>query len=434
MSHKQRSTAFNIITTLITKFTLLFGGFFVSILLARLLGPEGKGIITAVFVFPLLMVSLADMGIRQATAYYVGKGEHKLSEIISSIAFLWIITSASSILIVLVYFLLGPSDQYAWIILLVALASIPIKLIEQYAKGIMLGKNRISTINISQLLRLAANILSVLLLVWLFDLGVLGAALVQIIMALTIAIYYLIKVTNYHKIKFKPVSPLPKLLFMRGFGFAAALFIINLNYKIDIMILDRLVSAEEIGLYSVGVNFAELLWQIPSAVGMVLFAKSTTSKNQVDAVERSTAILRLVLPIMVISSIFIAVFAPYVIRILYGIDFIESGNILRILLPGICFITVSKILHPDLAGRGYPLFALRVFILTLLINILLNFLFIPTYGVNGAAFASTISYIVSGIGFGYVYSRKERIPMSNIFIIKRSDISRVKGIILKKVS
>lgn len=433
MSSKQRSTAFNIVSTLGTKFILLFGGFIISIILARLLGPEGKGVITAIFVFPLLIVSLADMGIKQATAYYVGKGIYNISDIISSIAFLWVITSSLSIFLVIAYYSLGPSDQYPWVILIIAVASIPIKLIASYANGIMLGKNRIGTINLSQLLRLSANFISVLLLVWLFDLGVLGAALVQIIIALTIAIYYLVKVSSYHRIKFKPISPIPKLLFLKGFPFAAVLFIITLNYKVDILILDRMVSATEIGVYSVGVNFAELLWQIPAAVGMVLFAKSTTTKNQQDSVERSTMILRLVLPVIVVVSIFIALFAPGIIRILYGVDFTEAGNVLRILLPGVCFITVSKVLHPDLAGRGYPLFALRVFIVTLVINVVLNIFLIPVYGIYGAAMASTISYIIAGIGFGFVYSRKEKLPMKNIFILKKLDIYRVKEIITKRV-
>lgn len=434
MPIKHRSTAFNALSTLVTKFVLLFGGFIISILLARLLGPEGKGIVTAVFVFPLLIASLADMGIRQSAAFYIGKGTYKMSEVISSIGFLWIISSVSATLITLIYYYIGPSSKYPWIILLVALSTIPIKLISEYAKGIMLGQNQISTINIAQLLRLSANFMAVILLVWLLDLGVLGAAIVQVINAATIAVYYLFKVNKYNKISIKKVSPIPKLLFLKGFSFAVVLFVINLNYKIDIMILDYLVSPAEIGVYSVGINFAELLFQIPSAIGMILFAKSTTTKKQNESVERATTMLRIVLPIMLLSSIIIAVFAPFVIRVLYGIDFSEAGNVLRILLPGICFITISKILHPDLAGRGYPLFALKIFLITLVINIILNLFLIPTYGVYGAAISSTISYIIAGFGFGYLYSKRENIPMRNIYILKKSDINLIKKSINRRVS
>ncbi len=434
MNERHRSTAFNIVSTLITKFVFLFGGFIISILLARLLGPEGKGIITAIFVFPLLIVSLADMGIRQSSAFYIGKKQYPLSDVISSISFLWLITSLISMTLVFVYFLIGPAERYSWVVLIIALGTVPIKLIEQYAKGIMLGRNQISTINISQILRVTSNFLAVILLVWILDLGVLGAALVHIAFATVVSVYYIIKVLDYNKISFKPVKPIPKLLFFKGISFAVVLFVINLNYKIDIMILDWLVDPAEIGIYSVGVNFAELLWQIPAAVGMVLFAKSATTKNELDSVTRSTSILRTVMPIMLITAIILAVFSTLVIKIFYGPDFIEAGNILRLLLPGICFITISKILHPDLAARGYPLYALKVFVITLMLNIILNFLLIPYYGIHGAAIASTISYILAGLGFGYVYARKENITMKDILIINKKDINLVKQHLNRKLN
>src|SRR5690625_4040025 len=146
MQEKQRSTLFNIMTSLFTKFFLLFGGFIVSVITARLLGPEGKGIITAVFVFPTLIISFADMGIRQSTAYFIGQNKYRLSEVISSIAFLWIITSLGSIIIVLIYYSIVMSNSYSWTILLIATSSIPLKLIEQYSRGILLDSNQISII------------------------------------------------------------------------------------------------------------------------------------------------------------------------------------------------------------------------------------------------------------------------------------------------
>ncbi|WP_252314150.1 hypothetical protein [Sinobaca sp. H24] len=69
----KNSTIFQIFTSVGTKFVVLFGSFIMSIVLARYLGPEGKGIVTAIFVIPNLLISIADLGVRQATAYYVGK-------------------------------------------------------------------------------------------------------------------------------------------------------------------------------------------------------------------------------------------------------------------------------------------------------------------------------------------------------------------------
>lgn len=64
---------FQILTTIGTRLLVLFGAFIVSVLTARLLGPEGKGMITAILVIPTLVVTIADLGIRQAAAYLIGK-------------------------------------------------------------------------------------------------------------------------------------------------------------------------------------------------------------------------------------------------------------------------------------------------------------------------------------------------------------------------
>lgn len=422
MNEKQRSTTFNIITTLLTKFILLFGGFIISIMTARFLGPTGQGIITAVFVFPLLIVSLADMGIRQSTAYFIGTNKFKLNNIISSVSFLWIITSFISVILVSLYFYFGPSNKYSWLILLLAIIFVPLNLIEQYSKGIMQGRNQISTINIAQLVRLGSNFIALIILVWILDLGVLGATIAHIVFAVSVAIYYLLKIKRYGKLHFRPVKPIPEILFKRGFSFALVLFIINLNYKISVIMLDFMVSPTEIGIYSVGSKTAELLWQIPSAIGMVLFSKSAVTKNQLDSVKRSITILRIIMPVILLISLAISIFAPFIIGIFFGEEFLSAGNVLRLMLPGICLITISKVLHPDLAGRGYPLYALKVFLTTLVINVIINFVLIPSYGIYGAAISSTISYSIAGLWFGQVYAKKENIKMRDLLFITKKDI------------
>ena len=426
MQEKQRSTLFNIMTSLFTKFFLLFGGFIVSVITARLLGPEGKGIITAVFVFPTLIISFADMGIRQSTAYFIGQNKYRLSEVISSIAFLWIITSLGSIIIVLIYYSIVMSNSYSWTILLIATSSIPLKLIEQYSRGILLGRNQISIINASEIIRLITNFSAVVLLVWIFDLGVVGAAIVNILISLSVAVYYMYYISKYGKFEFKPIGDIPKQLIFKGFSFAIALFIINLNYKVDIMILERMVNSSQVGIYSIGVIFSELLWQIPSAVGMVLFAKSASTKSHLSSVERSTRVLRIVLPIILIVSLFIALMAPLVIRIFYGVEFVGASNVLRILLPGVFFITISKILHPDLSARGYPLYALKIFSISLIINIVFNLILIPYYGIYGAGISTSISYMIAGLGYGYIYAKKEKIKIRDILFLNKGDIKFIK--------
>ena len=53
-------------------FSLLLS-FLSGIIIARCLGPENKGLYTSILVIPLLVQSLCEMGLRQATTFYLGK-------------------------------------------------------------------------------------------------------------------------------------------------------------------------------------------------------------------------------------------------------------------------------------------------------------------------------------------------------------------------
>ena len=51
----------------------LINGFLISVVLTRVLGPEGFGIYTAILIIPFIVVSLTHLGIRGSSVYHVGK-------------------------------------------------------------------------------------------------------------------------------------------------------------------------------------------------------------------------------------------------------------------------------------------------------------------------------------------------------------------------
>ncbi|WP_198508993.1 oligosaccharide flippase family protein [Bacillus sp. FJAT-44742] len=420
------STSFQVVTTFGTKIIILFGSFIISVILARLLGPEGKGIVTAVFVVPNLIITLADLGIRQATAYHIGKKLYKTEEIISSVMIVWLIASLLSLAVAVTYYTTGSVQSYGWLIITIALITIPLKILSKYFQGILQGQIKIGTFNISELLSFFVNLLGVLLLVWLFNLDIIGAALVQLLMGIVMLVYLTIVITKKFKITFKYNKEVSKSLFNHGIKFALALFILTLNYRVDIIFLEQMTSPESVGIYSIGTNLSELIWKLPAAMGMVLFAKSASSKvGDEKTYLRAVKLLRMSMPLLLCICLLLWIMAPFLVSVIYGEEFISSVEVIRILLPGIFVIVISKILHPDLAGRGFPLYAFWVFVGPLILNIILNLILIPKYGMSGAAWASTISYSLGGLLFGIVYSRKEQIPLRTVLFLQLSDIKEV---------
>lgn len=429
----KHSTAFDIITTFFTKILFLGGSFIISVILARLLGPEGKGLVTALFVIPNLTISLADLGVRQSSAFYIGQKKYSIQQVMSSNLLLWLVSSFISLIVVIGYYLLPSTSNYSVALMLIGASYVPVKVLTAYMNGVLQGIQDIKTLNVKFIIDFSVHIILVVLLVWVLDFGVVGAAAAKLITVLAV-IYYSSKVVKKSaKFKIQYYKGVPEDLLKKGFAFAIAVFVLQLNYKIDIVFLESMVDSHSLGIYSVGVALAELIWQLPAAIGVVLFTRSANSLSDEEAGKRSAKLLRITwIPLIMVSLVFWMA-APLFVQIVYGAAFADSAQIIRILMPGIVLMVLFKILNANLSGRGKPLFALRIYLATLAINIALNLILIPVYGIHGAAIASTISYTIGAIVFTIAYHRLTKMAYKDLFIINKSDIAMIKDKIIKKV-
>ncbi|QDI90463.1 flippase [Salicibibacter halophilus] len=431
MKNKTKSTAYDVIITFGTKIIVLFGSFIVSIILARLLGPEGKGIVTAIFVVPNILMTAADLGIRQASAFYIGRGYYSTKEILSSLLSLWVITSLLTLSVAAIYYSFGSAQNYGWGLISIALMTIPLNLLFKYFRGVLQGNQKIGSINVSEIVKFAINLSGVIILVALLDLGVYGAALVHLLVAFSVVIYSISVIKQISPVRFAFNTKLLMLLFSRGITFALALFILTLNYRVDIIFLEHMTDAEQVGIYSVGVTLSELIWQLPAAIALVLFSRSANSKDAESASNRAIKLLRFSFNALLIFCLFFWLMAPLAVTIVYGDAFFEAGSVIRFLLPGVLAMVIVKILHPDMAARGYPLYSFWIFLAVFILNVILNFMFIPQYGYIGAAITSTVTYIIGSVCFLIAYIKKESIQFRDTLFLKRADLVDVINIVKK---
>jgi O-antigen/teichoic acid export membrane protein len=88
----------------------------------------------------------------------------------------------------------------------------------------------------------------------------------------------------------------------------------------------------------------------------------------------------------------------------------------------------------DLNGRGKPELNIYVSFVSLVLNVVLNIIWIPRYGIIGAAYATSISYTFAFVAITAIYSRISGNPISKILFIQKSDIPIYKNFILSVVS
>ena len=395
--------------------------FATSILLARYLGPEGKGLMTALLVYPTLLVSLAELGIRQSATYLIGKKKYSEQDVISQVLLFLVTSSIAMVLIVAYLFKVLNNPDFTFFMVLMAVFYVPVKLAISYSQGVFLGREEINKFNITSRLQPTINLTLIVLFIIIFGLSVVGAVLATFVASLTVALYALRELTRISPIKLHFNWVISKRLISMGIVYAMALFILNLNYKIDVVLLERLTVASEIGQYSIGVGIVELIWLLPSTLGVVIFSHSSNAKDPAGFSKGIMKLFRVTFVFSIICGLLLFFASEYIIPLVYGVAFAPSVEVLRILLPGIILMTAFKVLNMDLAGKGKPQVSLIAFTPAIVVNVILNVLWIPLYGANGAALASTISYSLGSLIFLALYSRILQIPVLKIIRFQIND-------------
>lgn len=409
-----------------------------SVFTARYLGPEGNGIIAALVVYPSLFMSFGSLGIRQSTTYYLGKKIYSEEDIKQAITQIWFITTVISVVscFILIRYFSNSGENILLVIL--ALLPIPFTLFVTYNSGIFLGRNDIRTFNKINWIPSLITFLGILLFVVALGLHVKGAMMASVGGPVFIATILLFKNDFIKAFSLKIKWQVIKKLLSLGIVYAIALLIINLNYKIDVILIDKLSTPYELGIYGKGASLSEFLWQIPALLNAIIFARSATSKSDKKFSIKIAQLLRLSFLLVFSLSIIIYVLSEFIIIGLYGQEFFDSILVLKLLLPGVIMLIIYKVMNMDLAGKGKPWVSMWGMVPALIINIVLNYFWIPEYGANGAALASTISYGVAGVLFLFAYSATTGLSVKEIIFFKKSDfepifniLKQIKSLVIK---
>jgi O-antigen/teichoic acid export membrane protein len=179
--------------------------------------------------------------------------------------------------------------------------------------------------------------------------------------------------------------------------------------KIDQVMIGLMLSAYEVGLYSVAVKLTEVFYFLPGVIMVSLLPslikfKSISKEVYEKRLQKLFDFMTwfpfvLILPIFFLSS-------PIVI-LLYGQEYAVAGSTLAISIWALFAVFVKVAVENYLLNENLTKVILVSSVLGAVTNILLNFILIPIYGINGAAIATVISYIVAAY-LGLIFFKNVR--------------------------
>ncbi len=403
----------------------LFASLAIYVILTRTLGPEDFGLYSTLLVIPLISVGFVQMGIRRSALFQIGEKKYSISKIASAVYLLLIFASLAGVTLSWISFKLYHNPDFESLFVYLILAVIPFKLAIVYFGGILLGAEDIRNANILNWTPLVLNVIIVLLFTVIIPLGITGAVIGYTLSNAIIATFYAILLGKRYSVTLDFDKTVLRELLLKGSVFALSFVVIQMNLRVDMLILNRIGSAAETGYYGLAAQITEQLWLLPSAIGIVVMSRTANTDNSAQITITTARLLRLTLVVGLFVSILVGVLSSFVVPLFFGQEFMGSVSLIIWLLPGILFFMAFRVLNGQLSGMGKPGISAVIFSFALVLNVILNFVLIPDYGAKGAAWATNISYFVGSVGIVLAYSRITGITVKTLFSYSRADFMSV---------
>ena len=132
---------------------------------------------------------------------------------------------------------------------------------------------------------------------------------------------------------------------------------------------------------------------------------------------------------MLILCALLAAGRQLALRIFFGASFVAASPALLALLPGILAMSIQLVLGSALSGRGRPLPVTVGAALAFVVNVVLNLLWIPRYGIVGASLASSVSYAVVTLVVIVAYLRITGSRLRDALVLRREDLAKLAGLL-----
>ena len=181
--------------------------------------------------------------------------------------------------------------------------------------------------------------------------------------------------------------------------------------KVDQVMLRWLAGAGDVGQYAVAAQFSEALYFLPVAIVATVFPKliELRQRSESEFYVRLQQLLDLLFIMGVTVALLLTVSAGWIIGTLFGETYAASAGILIIHVWSAIFVFMRAAVSKWILIENALYFSLLTQGLGALVNVGLNYWWIPDHGGIGAAYATLCSYAVASFLALGLYSKSRRL-------------------------
>jgi O-antigen/teichoic acid export membrane protein len=380
--------------TYLTRLSVVALGFINSIVVTRILGPEGRGLFAVANTLSATGVQLGNLGLQSSNTYYVARDRSALPVLLGNSLVVTAVCGLASLAAFLLLQLRPGLAPIGGTLLALTCLAVPAGIASLLLQNLLIGTQQIRAYN---LIDLSTRVLAVLLVAATAPLGLVSP---EMIFGLVLATVVLGAAWSFVRLRRPPDGALAwsgdALRAALPYGMRAYVgsLLAFLVLKSDVVLVSYLRGAVETGYYSVAVGLADILLMLPTVIGTILFPKLSAFPDLATRWGLVRRVLVAMVPGTPIALGLTYVLAGPLIRLAYGPAFEPSTAAVAWLLPGVGCFAINSILMNFLAACGMPRVVVLGPLVALVVNVAGNLWLIPRLGFVGASITSSVAYAV----------------------------------------
>jgi O-antigen/teichoic acid export membrane protein len=429
----KKNNVSNFFWMVIDKVTSLLSGLVMAVLLTRSLGPEEFGALSYVQSLVAIFSVFVTLGFDSILIKKIVEEPFNTKVLIWNSFLFRLLMSLVFISLALIYFIFNNSEYIRELLVLQSLTLIYLSL-RSFSIPFQAQVNNVPIMKVTIVLSLLG--IGVKLALLTTEAGVDKFILTDVIILTVTGCGYFWLYHSYfiksNKFKIKVDFLVVIRLLKESWPLMLTSGSILLYAKLDQIMIKSMLSLRELGIYSISVKISESWYFIPLIVTSIFFPKIIKLKNQHE-VEYNELLEQLTFYLFwfsFICMIFISfIVAPSVVYFI-GDEYNRVNEIIFILSMAGLFVSLGYVNGRWMVAENLVKFTLVRNIFGLIVNVVLNFIFIPIFGIQAAAYSTLISVFISSNLSLLIFSKTKImfiIQMKAIFrfsFVSKSQIKR----------
>jgi O-antigen/teichoic acid export membrane protein len=415
----------NVLLAVLISYIGSAASFISSILVARLIGVAGKGIMSLFIESVFGIVIFSGLGIGNGQIYHVSKTPDRIKFFFSNAYLFSLILSGGT---ALGYFTIGYLFNFklitimGWEAIFLAIIVAPVMQMIVFQRQYFLAIHNYKIAKANYALTMGLPLL-IYFMVYFLGLVTVNNLITAFVIGQVISFIY------FQMLIYR-VGPKREAFSWRfardSFSFGIRQYLSDvlqyLSYRIDFFLVAWFLGQNGLGLYSVAVAMAEITSRLTHEIGTILFP--AFASGNISPIQ-AAPILRKIFFVSLVIAVVLVLASYHIIVLIFGEKFVGAVPAFRLLLVGTLGYSMVLVTFNYTAASGQPELGIPIFAITVILEVILNIMLLPKSGIVGAAIAATVSYWCAACIFLIIFCKKNKCSVMDAMVIRLEDLKNI---------